>query len=130
MADGCADLAPAKAHPDDAAFDLRSRAELELPPGRSVLVPTGLFIELPPGYEAQVRPRSGLALRHNLMLTNSPGTIDAGYRGEVGVCFRENLIRLQTGKRSRASTAGRFLGVHGLVERQGLQRLVLRVHLG
>ena len=72
MADGCADLAPAKAHPDDAAFDLRSRAELELPPGRSVLVPTGLFIELPPGYEAQVRPRSGLALRHNLMLTNSP----------------------------------------------------------
>ena len=85
MADGCADLAPAKAHPDDAAFDLRSRAELELPPGRSVLVPTGLFIELPPGYEAQVRPRSGLALRHNLMLTNSPGTIDAGYRGEVGV---------------------------------------------
>lgn len=85
MADGCADLAPAKAHPDDAAFDLRSRAELELPPGRSVLVPTGLFLELPPGYEAQVRPRSGLALRHNLMLTNSPGTIDAGYRGEVGV---------------------------------------------
>ncbi len=85
MAENCADLAPAKAHPDDAAFDLRSRVEMELPPGRSVLVPTGLFLELPPGYEAQVRPRSGLALKHNLMLTNSPGTIDAGYRGEVGV---------------------------------------------
>lgn len=85
MAENCADLAPAKAHPDDAAFDLRSRMEMELPPGRSVLVPTGLFLELPPGYEAQVRPRSGLALKHNLMLTNSPGTIDAGYRGEVGV---------------------------------------------
>ena len=85
MAENCADLVPAKAHPDDAAFDLRSRMEMELPPGRSVLVPTGLFLELPPGYEAQVRPRSGLALKHNLMLTNSPGTIDAGYRGEVGV---------------------------------------------
>ncbi len=85
MADGCGDLAPAKAHPDDAAFDLRSRADMELPVGRSVLVPTGLFLELPVGYEAQVRPRSGLALKHDLMLTNSPGTIDAGYRGEVGI---------------------------------------------
>lgn len=85
MADGCADLAPAKAHHDDAAFDLRSRTEMELPVGRSVLVPTGLFLELPVGYEAQVRPRSGLALKHNLMLTNSPGTVDAGYRGEVGI---------------------------------------------
>ncbi len=85
MAEGCADLAPAKAHHDDAAFDLRSRVEMELPVGRSVLVPTGLFLELPVGYEAQVRPRSGLALKHDLMLTNSPGTIDAGYRGEVSI---------------------------------------------
>ena len=84
MAD-CADLAPAKAHPDDAAYDLRSRADLELPPGTSTLVPTGLFLELPVGYEAQIRPRSGLALKHDIMLTNSPGTVDAGYRGEVGV---------------------------------------------
>ena len=85
MLSGCADLAPRKAHDDDAAWDLRSRADLELPPRVSTLVPTGLFLELPAGYEAQVRPRSGLALKHNLMLTNSPGTVDAGYRGEVGV---------------------------------------------
>ncbi|MDD3886331.1 MAG: dUTP diphosphatase [Victivallaceae bacterium] len=85
MADGCADLMPVKAHADDAAYDLRSRADMSLPVGRSVLVPTGIYLELPPGWEAQVRPRSGLALKHNLMLTNSPGTIDAGYRGEVGV---------------------------------------------
>ncbi len=85
MAEGCADLLPRKAHHDDAAYDLRSRVEMELPPGRSVLVPTGVFLELPCDYEAQVRPRSGLALKHNLMLTNSPGTVDAGYRGEVGV---------------------------------------------
>jgi len=84
MAD-CADLAPAKAHPEDAAYDLRSRMDMEIPVGRSTLVPTGLFLELPVGYEAQVRPRSGLALKHDIMLTNSPGTVDAGYRGEVGV---------------------------------------------
>lgn len=81
----CKDLAPAKAHADDAAYDLHSRADMELEPMTSTLVPTGLFLELPVGYEAQIRPRSGLALKHNIMLTNSPGTVDAGYRGEVGV---------------------------------------------
>ena len=85
MENGCEDLFPRKAHSSDAAWDLRSRIALELPVGRSTLVPTGIFMELPENYEAQVRPRSGLALKHDLMLTNSPGTIDAGYRGEVGV---------------------------------------------
>ena len=85
MASGCSDLAPAKAHPDDAAYDLKARTDIELAVGKSTLVPTGLFLELPVGFAAQVRPRSGLALKHNLSLTNSPGTIDAGYRGEVGV---------------------------------------------
>ncbi len=84
MFEGCDDLSPAKAHHDDAAYDLRSRADVELPPGKATLVPTGLFLELPIGFEAQVRPRSGLALKHSLTLLNSPGTIDAGYRGEVG----------------------------------------------
>ena len=59
--------------------------ELVLQPGQRALVPTGLFLELPPDCEAQVRPRSGLALRHGITLLNSPGTIDADYRGEVGV---------------------------------------------
>ena len=85
MLEGCGDLIPAKAHADDAAFDLRSRADMIIPVNRSILVPTGVFMELPVNYEAQIRPRSGLALKHNLTLTNSPGTIDAGYRGEVGV---------------------------------------------
>ncbi|MBO5791281.1 MAG: dUTP diphosphatase [Lentisphaeria bacterium] len=85
MEQGAEDLFPAKAHSSDAAWDLRARTALELPVGRSTLVPTGVYIELPEHYEAQVRPRSGLALKHDLMLTNSPGTIDAGYRGEVGV---------------------------------------------
>ena len=85
MAEGAEDLFPRKAHPGDAAWDLRAAAGLELPVGRSTLVPTGVFIELPEKYEAQIRPRSGLALKHDLMLTNSPGTVDSGYRGEVGV---------------------------------------------
>lgn len=60
-------------------------APLTLAPGRHAMVPTGLVIALPPGYEAQVRPRSGLAARHSVTVLNSPGTIDADYRGEIGV---------------------------------------------
>lgn len=56
-----------------------------LHPGERALVPTGIALEIPPGFEAQVRPRSGLALRHGIALVNSPGTIDADYRGEIGV---------------------------------------------
>jgi len=85
MADGAADLAPAKAHEDDAAYDLRANADMSIAPHAAALVPTGLFLELPIGYEAQVRPRSGLALKKMVTVLNSPGTIDAGYRGEVGV---------------------------------------------
>ena len=82
---GCEDLFPRKAHDDDAAFDLRSRVDTVIPSGKIMLVPTGVFMELPVGYEAQVRPRSGLALKHGITVLNTPGTIDAGYRGEVGV---------------------------------------------
>ena len=60
-------------------------APLTLAPGEIKLIPTGLYIAVPPGYEAQVRPRSGLALKHGLMVVNSPGTIDSDYRGEVGI---------------------------------------------
>jgi len=60
-------------------------APLILIPGRHALVPTGLTIALPPGYEAQIRPRSGLAAKHGVTVLNSPGTIDADYRGEIGV---------------------------------------------
>lgn len=56
-----------------------------LAPGERMLIPTGLFMQLPSGYECQVRPRSGLALRHGITILNSPGTIDADYRGEVGI---------------------------------------------
>ncbi len=78
---------PAYATPDSAGLDLLAavNAPIEIAPGERRLVPTGLKIALPAGYEAQVRPRSGLALKHGITLLNSPGTIDADYRGEVGV---------------------------------------------
>ena len=78
---------PAYETADAAGMDLRAavKADMEIAPGARALVPTGLAIALPPGYEAQVRPRSGLALRNGISLVNSPGTIDADYRGEVGV---------------------------------------------
>lgn len=70
-----------------AGLDLRAavKDEVILAPGDTTLVPTGLALKIPPGYEAQIRPRSGLALKHGITLLNSPGTIDADYRGEIGV---------------------------------------------
>lgn len=78
---------PRYAHgPDeDAGMDLRAAADVLLPPGETRLVPTGLAIELPPGFEAQLRPRSGLALKHLLTIPNAPATIDPGYRGEIQI---------------------------------------------
>ena len=76
---------PVRAHPGDAGLDLHAAIDVDVPPGETRLVGTGLAIELPTGTEAQVRPRSGLALKHSVTVLNTPGTIDAGYRGEVGV---------------------------------------------
>jgi len=78
---------PAYATPQSAGMDLRANLDepVTLRPLERRLIPTGLHIALPEGYEAQVRPRSGLALKHGLTVLNSPGTIDADYRGEIGV---------------------------------------------
>ena len=76
---------PLQANPGDAGMDLYSIEAVEIPAGEAKLIKTGLQIELPKGTEAQVRPRSGLALKHSVTVLNSPGTIDEGYRGEIGV---------------------------------------------
>lgn len=76
---------PAYAHPGDAGMDLHACESATLEPGQTRLIRTGLALELPPSTEAQVRPRSGLALKHQITVLNTPGTIDEGYRGEVGV---------------------------------------------
>ena len=78
---------PRYEHPGDAGMDLRARHDVTLPPGGRALVPTGVAIALPEGYAAFVHPRSGLAVRHGVTIVNSPGTVDAGYRGEIQVCL-------------------------------------------
>ena len=76
---------PAYAHPGDAGADLVTAVDITLAPGERALVPTGVALALPEGYVALVHPRSGLAARHGLSIVNTPGTIDAGYRGEIKV---------------------------------------------
>jgi dUTP pyrophosphatase len=76
---------PDYAHPGDAGADLRAADEVVLPPGGRVTVGTGLTVAVPDGYAAFVHPRSGLASRHGITVVNAPGTVDAGYRGEIRV---------------------------------------------
>ncbi len=87
-----------------AGMDIRANLEqtVVLKPLERILIPTGLYIELPVGYEAQIRPRSGLALNEGLGVLNSPGTIDADYRGEIGVIvvnLSNNVIQIEDGER-------------------------------
>lgn len=94
---------PAYEHPGDAGADLRTRVDFELAPGERILVPTGVSMALPDGYVGLVHPRSGLATRHGLTVVNAPGTIDAGYRGEIAVTLlntdRTETLRFKRGDR-------------------------------
>jgi dUTP pyrophosphatase len=94
---------PAYAQPSDAGADLRSTIDLILEPGERAMVPTGIAIALPEGYAAFVHPRSGLAIKHGLSMVNTPGTIDAGYRGEIAVLLinhdRTEPIAIKRGDR-------------------------------
>ena len=94
---------PAYAHPGDAGADLVTAEDVELGPGERAMVPTGLAVALPDGYAAFVHPRSGLAHRFGVGIVNAPGTVDAGYRGEIKVLLvnhdREATVRLQRGDR-------------------------------
>ena len=95
---------PAYAHPSDAGMDIRSVADVTVPARGRALVPTGLVVLLPPLYEAQVRPRSGLALKHGITVLNTPGTIDSGYRGEIGVIlFNSSDVDFQVKKGDRVA---------------------------
>lgn len=94
---------PAYAHPGDAGADLVARVDVELAPGARATVPTGVSIALPDGYAAFVHPRSGLASRHGVTIVNAPGTVDAGYRGEISVTLhntdRSEAVSLRRGDR-------------------------------
>ena len=94
---------PSRAHPGDAGVDLYAAADCDLAPGARALVPTGISIALPDGFAAFVHPRSGLATKHGVTVVNAPGTIDAGYRGEIKVGLvnldRTTPARLRRGDR-------------------------------
>lgn len=94
---------PTYAHADDAGADLRSTEAAEIAPGERVLIGTGVSIALPEGYAAFVVPRSGLAAKHGITVVNSPGTVDAGYRGEIKVSLlntdSKNTFRIEPGDR-------------------------------
>jgi dUTP pyrophosphatase len=94
---------PERAHPGDAGADLFAAADVELGPGQRTVVPTGIAIALPDGYAAFVHPRSGLAARHGVTIVNAPGTVDAGYRGEIRVTLLntdpDHPVRFQRGDR-------------------------------
>ena len=110
---------PSYAHPGDAGADLLTTVDVTLAPGERALVPTGIAIALPEGYVALVHPRSGLAARHGLSIVNTPGTIDAGYRGEIKVLLVNHdprePIELRRGDRVAQLVVQR-------VERAGVRR--------
>lgn len=95
---------PAYAHPGDAGADLVAACEVELAPGERALVPTGVAIALPPGHVGLVHPRSGLAARLGVTVLNAPGTVDAGYRGEILV----NLVNHDREKTAKVSRGDRI----------------------
>ena len=94
---------PTYAHPGDAGADITTRIDVELAPGERATVPTGVCIALPAGYVALVHPRSGLAAKHGVTIVNAPGTVDAGYRGEIAVTLLNTdatqTVRLSAGDR-------------------------------
>jgi dUTP pyrophosphatase len=81
---------PSYSHPGDAGMDVRSAIDCEIKPGEVAMVPCGFSIAIPEGYEAQLRPRSGLAAKHNISIPNAPATVDSGYRGAVSVLLANN----------------------------------------
>ena len=116
---------PAYETPGSAGMDLRANldADILLKPLERILVPTGLFIEIPVGYEAQIRPRSGLAIRFGITLLNAPGTIDADYRGEIKII----LVNLSTKEfviRDGERIAQMIVAAHGTAEWVEVEELV------
>jgi len=103
---------PAYAHPGDAGADLVTTVDVTLAPGERAMVPTGIALALPEGFVALVHPRSGLAARHGLSIVNTPGTIDAGYRGEIKVLLinhdPKEPIELRRGDRIAQLVVQRF----------------------
>lgn len=107
-------LLPIYSHPGDAGFDFRANLDHReiLKPGKRILIPTGVRVSLPQGYELQVRPRSGLALKYGISIVNTPGTVDSGFEGEIGVIlinFGEEDFIINPGDRIAQGVISEFV---------------------
>lgn len=113
-------IVPTHQHLGDAGFDFHALRDTEIPPNAVVIVPTGLAMELPEhrllgipvGFELQIRPRSGIALKYPLIIANAPGTVDSGYRGEIGIIMRNignETVVLQKGMRIAQGVLAPFI---------------------
>ncbi|MBF0547424.1 MAG: dUTP diphosphatase [Candidatus Riflebacteria bacterium] len=108
-------LIPEKATSGSSGYDLKSRIDAELNAGSFQVVPTGIKIQLPPGLEAQIRPRSGLAAKFGVTVLNSPGTIDSDYRGEIGIILinhSKEVFKVEKGMRIAQMVICQTLGVN------------------
>lgn len=126
LVEKCRDSAklPTYANVGDAGMDVYSAVDVEIKPGETVAVPTGIKIAIPVGYEVQVRPRSGISLKTPLRLPNSPGTIDAGYRYEVHVIM-QNTSRVDNGM-FLVSEKGNKQGTYQIKEGDRIAQFVLK----
>ena len=122
----CRDTAviPAYARPGDAGMDVCAAVEMDIRPGETAAVPTGLKVAIPEGYELQVRPRSGISLNTPLRITNSPGTIDSGFRDEVRIIISNTARFSKPDDREYACDAGEALSVSAKGNQEGTYRIM------
>ncbi|HOK43219.1 MAG TPA: aminotransferase [Thermoclostridium caenicola] len=118
---------PAYANPWDAGMDVCAACDVLIPPGQTVIIPTGLKLAIPEGYEIQVRPRSGISLNTPLRISNSPGTIDAGYRDELGIIMTNTSREDQAGDSEPlpVSSKGNRQGTYSIKKGDRIAQLVL-----
>lgn len=120
---------PRYSNPGDAGMDLYAAEDVLIRPGETVVIPTGLKFAIPEGYEVQIRPRSGISLKTPLRISNSPGTIDSGYRGELGIimtntssicCYNEDEV-------TSIDSKGNKIGAYKVVKGDRIAQMVLQV---
>jgi len=120
-------IIPTYANIGDAGMDVYAAEEVTICPGQTVIVPTGIKLAIPVGYEIQVRPRSGISLNTPLRLSNSPGTIDAGYRGELGILItNESHLCEQSAETFTLSTKGNKKGTYIIKKGDRIAQIVLQ----
>jgi dUTP pyrophosphatase len=123
-------ILPKYANPGDAGMDVYAAEEVTIMPGETVVVPTGLKLAIPEGYEIQVRPRSGLSLKTPLRIPNSPGTIDSGYRDELGIIVNNSSVvndNQKSGEKYTLDEKGNKKGAYIVRKGDRIAQIVLQV---